>query len=173
MEESITIPANQSGRLWSDDPRTWQNLCTAAECPICDRLEAGDDQNVLAATELVIVTGEPDATLPGYVCVTSRHHVIEPYELSLDSQAEFFLDAMSVARGLARATQPVKMNYEIHGNTIPHLHMHLFPRQPGDAYVGYVITSRVWFNRTSAELQVMGEAIRQELSSRGRLVAWP
>jgi diadenosine tetraphosphate (Ap4A) HIT family hydrolase len=173
MEESITIRANQSGRLWSDDPGAWQKLCTDAECPICDRLEAGDAQNVLAATELVIVTGEPDATLPGYVCVTSRRHVIETYELSQDSEAVFFLDAMSVARALARATRPVKMNYEIHGNTIPHLHMHLFPRQPGDAYVGYVITSRVSFKRTSAELKVIGDAIRQELSSRGRLVTWP
>ncbi len=47
---------------------------------------------------------------------------------------------MAVARGVAKAVHPVKMNYEIHGNTIPHLHMHLFPRTPDDPYVGYVIT---------------------------------
>jgi diadenosine tetraphosphate (Ap4A) HIT family hydrolase len=28
----------------------------------------------------------------------------------------------------------VKINYETHGNTIPHLHMHLWPRQIGDKF---------------------------------------
>ena len=33
-----------------------------------------------------------------------------------------------MAQGLAEAIGPAKMNYEIHGNTIPHLHMHLLSR---------------------------------------------
>jgi diadenosine tetraphosphate (Ap4A) HIT family hydrolase len=107
------------------------------------------------------------------MCVTSRCHVVEPYELSLEDQAAFFLDAMTVARGLAAATASVKMNYEVHGNTIPHLHMHLFPRHPGDVYVGYVITSREWFDRSSADLERLGQAIRTELAARGRLMPWP
>jgi diadenosine tetraphosphate (Ap4A) HIT family hydrolase len=65
------------------------------------------------------------------------------------------------------------MNYEVHGNTIPHLHMHLFPRQPDDVYVGYVITSREWFDRSSPELERLGQAIRSELAAHGRLVPWP
>ncbi|MGB6535125.1 MAG: hypothetical protein WBF58_04100 [Xanthobacteraceae bacterium] len=28
------------------------------------------------------------------------------------------------------------MNYEIHGNTIPHLHLHIFPRYRGDPFEG-------------------------------------
>ena len=28
------------------------------------------------------------------------------------------------------------MNYEIHGNSIPHLHLHLYPRFPGDPFEG-------------------------------------
>lgn len=43
---------------------------------------------------------------------------------------------MLVARGVADVLSPTKMNYEIHGNTIPHLHMHLSPRTAGDVYVG-------------------------------------
>jgi diadenosine tetraphosphate (Ap4A) HIT family hydrolase len=61
------------------------------------------------------------------------------------------------------------MNYEIHGNTIPHLHMHLFPRSADDPYVGYVITSRVWFTRTPEELASIASAIRAELAAQGRL----
>jgi diadenosine tetraphosphate (Ap4A) HIT family hydrolase len=34
------------------------------------------------------------------------------------------------------------MNYEIHGNTIPHLHLHLFPRFAGDPFQGRPIDGR-------------------------------
>jgi diadenosine tetraphosphate (Ap4A) HIT family hydrolase len=30
----------------------------------------------------------------------------------------------------------VKINYEMHGNTAPHLHMHLFPRYLDDPFAG-------------------------------------
>ena len=32
------------------------------------------------------------------------------------------------------ASGATKMNYEVHGNTIPHLHMHFFPRYAGDPF---------------------------------------
>jgi diadenosine tetraphosphate (Ap4A) HIT family hydrolase len=173
VEESITVFANQSGRLWSDDPDAWRRLSSEGGCPICVRLASGDATNVIAATTAVLVTAEPDATLPGYVCVTSRHHVVEPFELSARDQSDFFLDAMSVARAVSATLTPTKMNYEIHGNTIPHLHMHLYPRQADDPYVGYMITNRVWFRRGASALRTLAEGIKGELENRGRLASWP
>lgn len=35
---------------------------------------------------------------------------------------------MEAAGALAELLKPVKMNYQIHANTIPHLHLHLYPR---------------------------------------------
>jgi diadenosine tetraphosphate (Ap4A) HIT family hydrolase len=35
------------------------------------------------------------------------------------------------------------MNYEIHGNSIPHLHMHFFPRYRGDHFEGRPIDPRM------------------------------
>jgi diadenosine tetraphosphate (Ap4A) HIT family hydrolase len=43
---------------------------------------------------------------------------------------------------VARVTEAVKMNYEIHGNTLPHLHMHFFPRRRGDPFEDRAIDSR-------------------------------
>jgi diadenosine tetraphosphate (Ap4A) HIT family hydrolase len=172
-EQSITIVANKSGRLWTDDPEVWRHLSSEEGCPICARLASGDASYVIAATAAVLVTAEPDATMPGYVCVTSRRHVVEPYELGASDQSEFFLDAMSVARAVATAVKPAKMNYEIHGNTIPHLHMHLYPRQADDPYVGYMITNRVWFRRDAGDVHILADGIRAELETRGRLVRWP
>lgn len=56
-----------------------------------------DHAHVLASTAATIVTAGTMPTLPGYVCVTGRRHAVEPYELAEAAQAEFFLDAMSVA----------------------------------------------------------------------------
>ena len=42
----------------------------------------------------------------------------------------------------AAATEAVKLNHEIHGNTVPHLHVHIFPRYVGDAFEGRPIDPR-------------------------------
>ncbi len=175
MEETITLHANSSGRLWTEDPETWARLCTPAGCPICTgdvarNPGAAPPHSMLAETPILWVFAEEVGTLPGYACVCCKRHVVEPYELSPQEQIEFFQDSMLVAQGLADVLRPVKMNYEIHGNTVPHLHMHLFPRTPGDVYVGYVIHSRAHFTRTLEERQAMRAGIRSRLSDRGRLV---
>jgi diadenosine tetraphosphate (Ap4A) HIT family hydrolase len=48
-------------------------------------------------------------------------------------------DAQRVSKSLIAATGAVKMNYEIHGNSLPHLHMHFFPRYRGDRFEGKAI----------------------------------
>ena len=169
MADSIVIEANQSGRLWTEDPGRWRRLCTPEGCPVCD--EGPPRSEILAETPSCWITAASEASLPGYACVTSKVHVIEPYELSEREQTAFWLDAMAAAQGLADVTNPVKMNYEIHGNTVPHLHMHLFPRQPGDVYVGYVVHSRVEFTRSAEELERMAAGMRRRLDARGRLIS--
>ena len=52
-------------------------------------------------------------------------------------------DARKVSRAIACVTGAVKMNYEIHGNSIPHLHMHFFPRYRGDQFEGQPINPRL------------------------------
>lgn len=50
---------------------------------------------------------------------------------------------MLAARTVSELFRPMKMNYEIHGNTIPHLHLHLYPRFADDPYVGGPIEARL------------------------------
>ncbi len=157
---AITIEANESGRLWGDDPGAWQRLCTPEGCPMCVREQPRWD---LAETERCLVSAWPEAVLPGYACVVSKRHVIEPFELPEEEQAGFFLDAMATARGLSELLRPVKMNYEIHCNTVPHLHMHLFPRSAADVYVGYPNHCRARFTRTREDLRRMRDAVRRAL----------
>jgi diadenosine tetraphosphate (Ap4A) HIT family hydrolase len=103
-----------------------------------------------------------EAPLPGYVCVVARRHVNEPFDLDPEEQSRFWLEAMCIARAVDHVIRPIKMNYEIHGNTLPHLHLHLFPRTPDDPYVGGPVDPRqASFVRTDDELAILARAIRR------------
>jgi diadenosine tetraphosphate (Ap4A) HIT family hydrolase len=78
----------------------------------------------------------------GYVCVVSKRHVVEPFELRGVERAAFWEDTLRAAEAVHRLFQPTKVNYEIHGNTIPHLHVHICPRYPNDPFVGGPIDVR-------------------------------
>jgi diadenosine tetraphosphate (Ap4A) HIT family hydrolase len=74
--------------------------------------------------------------------VVARQHVVEPFEMTVEDQCLFWTDSMLVARAISDLVRPIKMNYEIHGNTLPHPHLHLFPRHLNDPYVGGPIDPR-------------------------------
>ncbi len=78
----------------------------------------------------------------GYCALVLKHHAVEPYELASEEAAAFMRDLQRVGRVVQELTGAVKMNYEIHGNTIPHLHLHVFPRYPGDPFEGGPIEPR-------------------------------
>lgn len=79
-----------------------------------------------------------------------------------DEQAAFWVEAMTISAAVDRVVRPVKMNYEIHGNTLPHLHLHLFPRHRDDPYVGGPIDPRkATFTRNEGEIAALSRAIRQ------------
>jgi diadenosine tetraphosphate (Ap4A) HIT family hydrolase len=77
--------------------------------------------------------------MPGYVCLVSRVHAVELHSLSRAQAEAFMRDAHRVSSAVSAVTGAVKLNYEIHGNTLPHLHMHFFPRYVGDPFEGRAI----------------------------------
>lgn len=87
--------------------------------------------------------------------------MVEPFHLPPEEQNAFWNDCMLVSRALTDLFQPRKMNYEIHGNTIPHLHMHLYPRYDGDPYEGGAIDGRsTRFTRSVEELERIRVAVK-------------
>jgi diadenosine tetraphosphate (Ap4A) HIT family hydrolase len=52
-------------------------------------------------------------------------------------------DAQLISMALATITGAVKLHYEIHGNSLPHLHMHFFPRYLGDQFEGQPINPKL------------------------------
>lgn len=73
----------------------------------------------------------------GYTIVIWRgRHVADPTELSEDEAAAYFSEVLRVARAVETLYRPIKMNVEMLGNSLPHLHTHLVPRYPDDGAPG-------------------------------------
>ncbi|HEY2470380.1 MAG TPA: HIT family protein [Terracidiphilus sp.] len=124
--------------LWNDHDH-WAALCSGSACPICARSEPLD---VVARLEASWVTMQEAAPVRGYACLVLQTHAVELHELPDAVAVAFMRDARSVSRALAAVTGAVKLNYEVHGNSIPHLHMHFFPRYRGDQFEGRPINPR-------------------------------
>jgi len=74
----------------------------------------------------------------GYTIVIWRgRHVAEPTELSADEATRYWLELLEVGRGLERHLEPVKLNYDLLGNSVPHLHTHVLPRYADDPKPGW------------------------------------
>jgi diadenosine tetraphosphate (Ap4A) HIT family hydrolase len=130
-----------------------------ASCVICRDARPLD---VIAELATTWVTAPLNAPLPGYVCVVAKRHVAEPFELNEAESTVFWSESMAVAAVVSELLKPSKMNYEIHGNTIPHLHLHLFPRFAGDPFEGHPIDGRsAGFKRSSDQIARLTAAIER------------
>ena len=110
----------------------------SADCQVCRSKSAAIAQ--LGASWVLI---GPDDPVRGYVCLVFGRHAIELHDLTDAEGAALMTDIRKVSGAIARIMNPVKMNYEVQGNTAPHLHVHFFPRYRGDQFEGGPIDPRV------------------------------
>lgn len=144
-------------KTWAEDPELWAKRLTSEGCPFCPLVPESPSVELRASWALI----PEEAVLPGYVLVVSKRHVVEPYELPTEAGHEFWDDVMRVASAVAAVVSPVKVNYEIHGNTIPHLHVHVFPRHVGDPFERTPIDPHrvAPIRRSPAEIEALRSAI--------------
>jgi diadenosine tetraphosphate (Ap4A) HIT family hydrolase len=124
---------------WSN-PQEWERLRKEESCPVCLR---GRPQDFIAELGASFLMAGEDAPMKGYSFLLLKRHAVELYELSQEEATAFMKDIQEVSRAVHEITGAVKLNYEIHGNTIPHLHLHLFPRYVGDAFENQPINPRL------------------------------
>ena len=118
----------------------WDALVRGEGCPLCRDLAAGTGPNAyrhvvadLAASQLWLAANQ---SVPGYCVLVHRRHVREPYDLPREERLAFFEDMAAAGQALERAFGAVKMNFELLGNAVPHLHCHIKPRYYGDPAPG-------------------------------------
>jgi diadenosine tetraphosphate (Ap4A) HIT family hydrolase len=133
---------------------------TATDCTYCRKLaspEAIADDLVWRFPHSVALLG-PWQAYAGYCVLASKRHARELSGLA-DDERRAYLDEMCVlAKAIERAFAPHKLNYELLGNQVEHLHWHLFPRSLDDPNRLFP----VWGDLALAERD---EALRQRLAT--------
>jgi diadenosine tetraphosphate (Ap4A) HIT family hydrolase len=73
-----------------------------------------------------------DQFFAGWTVLVLKEHVSELYELSGDARGMLMEEVSHVTQTLAKVFDAKKMNYELLGNQVPHIHWHLIPRLKSD-----------------------------------------
>jgi len=105
-------------------------------CEICETLAGRGIVPVIAESELTVTVVTPVQFEVGQCCVVTRRHVATLLDLSDEEAAAVIKAARDVARALLLTYEPLGIltfqnNGVYSGQTVPHYHCHVVPRQPG------------------------------------------
>ncbi len=103
-------------------------------CEICERIArfTPDNPYLIADLSTGYAVLAHNQHYPGYTIFLAKQCVPELHDLAPDIRARFLAEMARVAEAVFRAFKPRKLNYELLGNSVPHLHWHLFPRYADD-----------------------------------------
>ncbi|MHB8512223.1 MAG: HIT family protein [Actinomycetota bacterium] len=71
------------------------------------------------------------------VVIWRGRHVAEPTQLTDEEAQRYWAEVLLVGRAIEAAMKPIKLNYNLLGNSGPHLHMHIVPRYADDPKPGW------------------------------------
>lgn len=107
------------------------------KCLVCDRIELiKNNKNKYFVKELktgYVVLCDYQYFY-GYTIFISKTHTNELHKLEKPNKELFLKEMALVAEAVIKAFKPKKLNYELLGNSDPHLHWHLIPRYQNDPY---------------------------------------
>ncbi len=104
-------------------------------CPLCSKVAALDQlpgHEVVWRFPYSVALLGPWQFYRGYCILVSRQHATELSGLDDESRRAYLDEMCLLARAIERAFHPAKLNYELLGNQVGHLHWHLFPRDAAD-----------------------------------------
>lgn len=98
-----------------------------SDCPMCRKWVDDADLQVVELEHCYVLLNR-DQFFPGYSFVFTKEHVTELFHLDLTTRQAVVEEVNRVAEVLNKTFEPTKMNYELLGNMVPHMHWHLVPR---------------------------------------------
>lgn len=105
---------------------------TRNNCPMCLRWEEDSALRIAEMTHSYVILNR-DQFFPGYTLLFTKNHVTELFHLDKTIRGELTEEISHVAEALFNVFQPSKINYELLGNMVPHMHWHLVPRFSSEA----------------------------------------
>lgn len=104
---------------------------TAEACPACSGQWPAPEY-LIADCGVTLAYLHDDQFFAGWSFLVLKRHATELWQLEAAERAQLIEEVSRVARGLGAAFGAVKMNYELLGNQIGHIHWHLVPRRSDD-----------------------------------------
>ena len=101
-----------------------------ADCPLCADPSKG--MRLVADLSVTWAYLQASASFRGYCILVLKRHAVELDDLSADERRALMEDIARVARAVRAVCRPRKINYEILGNMVPHIHVHIIPRYEAD-----------------------------------------
>ena len=97
------------------------------DCPMCIRWETDQDLRVIELPHSFVILNR-DQFFPGYTLLFTKNHVTELFHLDREMRSALMEEVSRVAEALFSLYAPAKINYELLGNMVPHIHWHIVPR---------------------------------------------
>jgi diadenosine tetraphosphate (Ap4A) HIT family hydrolase len=148
------------------DYQKWLALTDPQHCLICRQAPMPDGMEDIVELPHSWLSAEPVDCLKGACHLIAKKHVIELYELNDQELLNLMREVQLCARALKTVTSAAKINYEIHGNTVPHLHIHPYPRTLDDPFPGRAIDTaqkKNWYE--AREFRDFVERMREEITN--------
>ena len=126
----------------NDWPADWDERMRGKGCPMCaegrPEIGHGGSARIFEGAQSDGYLVRVEVGQRGYAVVIWRGvHVSDPTQLSDADAATYFGEVLRVARAIEDHYRPIKMNIEILGNSVPHLHTHVIPRYRDDGSAGH------------------------------------
>jgi len=127
---------NKKGGSFHYNYDSYQKWAKIESCPVCLSQELPYPPVLIKELKYSWVEcyKEAQGRLFGKIHILSKVHSEHFYDMNEKDMQNFISDVKKTAKALHEATGAVKINYEIHGNSMPHLHAHLFPRYLDDDF---------------------------------------
>ena len=103
-------------------------------CEICQRISrlTPDNPYLIAELDTGYAVLADNQHYRGYTIFLAKQCAPELHHLAPDIRMRFLSEMADVAEAVFRAFEPRKLNYELLGNSVAHLHWHIFPRYDSD-----------------------------------------
>lgn len=107
-------------------------MVTPDECLYCKNKEKLDSLMIyIADLEVTKLYLFKEQTYYGRCVIAYKDHGKELYDLTDEESALFIKDMQRVGKAINKAVNPAKVNYGMFSDTLPHLHVHIVPKQEG------------------------------------------
>ena len=100
-------------------------------CTACSRQWPSTDYRIADCGTSLAYLFE-DQFFPGWTVLVLKRHATELFQLSANERSELIEEVSMVGQALMEVFHAAKINYELLGNQLPHIHWHIIPRLTND-----------------------------------------